>query len=176
MQPDTHIVVFDGFCNLCSSLVDFITARDPGKVFTFVPMQTPRGQQLLEAHGVSIEQVDTFLLIRGGGNGGGEGGGNGGGEGGGNGGGEGGGNGDGEGGGSGGGGNGEALVRSDAAVTIALEKSDAAMAIAARLRRPWNLLTVLRFVPRPIRDRVYSFVARNRYRWFGKRSTCKLPG
>ena len=156
MQPDTHIVVFDGFCNLCSGVVDFITARDPRKVFTFVPMQTPRGQQLLEAHGVSIDQVDTFLLIRGGG--------------------EGGGNGGGEGGGSGGGGNGEALVRSDAAVTIALEKSDAAMAIAARLRRPWNLLTVLRFVPRPIRDRVYSFVARNRYRWFGKRSTCKLPG
>lgn len=127
MQPDTHIVVFDGICNLCSSLVDFITARDPGRVFTFVPMQTPRGQQLLEAHGVSIDQVDTFLLIRGG--------------------------------------NGEALLRSDAAI-----------AIAARLRRPWNLLTVLRFVPKPIRDRVYSFVASNRYRWFGKRSTCKLPG
>lgn len=146
MQPDTHIVVFDGICNLCSGVVDFISARDPRGVFAFVPMQTPRGQQLLEAHGVSIEQVDTFLLIRGG---------------------DGGGDGD---------GNGEALVGSDAAVTIALEKSDAAIAIAARLRRPWNLLTVLRFVPKPIRDRVYSFVARNRYRWFGKRSTCKLPG
>lgn len=157
MQPDTHIVVFDGICNLCSGVVDFITARDPGKVFTFVPMQTPRGQQLLEAHGVSIDQVDTFLLIRGG-------------NGGGNGSGDGSGNGDGK-----GGENGEALVR-NAAVTIALEKSDAAIAIAARLRRPWNLLTVLRFVPRPIRDRVYSFVASNRYRWFGKRSTCKLPG
>lgn len=152
MQPDTHIVVFDGICNLCSSVVDFITARDPGKVFTFVPLQSPRGQQLLEAHGVSIDHVDTFLLIRGSGcdgNGRGDGGGNGGGKGGGN----------------GSGGDGEALVRSDAAI-----------AIAARLRRPWNLLTVLRFVPRPIRDRVYSFVARNRYRWFGKRSTCKLPG
>lgn len=148
MQPDTHIVVFDGICNLCSSLVDFITARDPGKVFTFVPMQTPRGQQLLEAHGVSIDRVDTFLLIRGGSGGSS----------------------------SSSGGDGEALVRSDTAVTIALEKSDAAIAIAAGLRRPWNLLTVLRFVPKPIRDRVYSFVAGNRYRWFGKRATCKLPG
>lgn len=163
MQPDTHIVVFDGICNLCSGVVDFISARDPRGVFTFVPMQTPRGQQLLEAHGVSIDQVDTFLLIRsgsGGGNGRCDGSGNGGG------------NGDG----GNGGGNGEALVRSDAAITIALEKSDAAIAIAARLRRPWNLLTVLRLVPTPIRDRVYSFVASNRYRWFGKRSTCKLPG
>ena len=154
MQRDTHIVVFDGFCNLCSGVVDFITARDPRKVFTFVPLQSPRGQQLLEAHGVSIDQVDTFLLIRGGN-----------------------GSGDGAGSGSGsGGGNGEALVRSDAAVTIALEKSDAAIAIAAELRRPWCLLTVLRFVPKQIRDWVYSFVARNRYRWFGKRATCKLAG
>ena len=154
MQPDTHIVVFDGICNLCSSLVDFITARDPGRVFTFVPMQTPRGQQLLEAHGVSIDQVDTFLLIRGGGGNG---------------------NGSGDGDGSGnGGGNGEALVTSDATVTIALEKSDAAIAIAAELRRPWNLLTGLRLVPRSIRDQVYSLVARNRYRWFGKRATCKF--
>ncbi len=164
MQPDTHIVVFDGICNLCSSLVDFITARDPGKVFTFVPMQTPRGQQLLEAHGVSIDQVDTFLLIRGGGgNGNGSGDGDGSGSG----------NGGGKGGGKGGG-DGEALVRSDAAATIALEKSDAAIAIAAELRRPWNLLTGLRLVPRSIRDRVYSLVARNRYRWFGKRATCKF--
>ena len=121
-------------CNLCSGVVDFISAQDPRGVFTFVPMQSPREQQLLEAHGVSIDEVDTFLLIRGGGNGN-------------------------------GGGNGEALVRSDAAI-----------AIAARLRRPWNLLTLLRFVPKPIRDRVYSFVASNRYRWFGKRATCKLPG
>ena len=124
MQPDTHIVVFDGMCNLCSSVVDFISARDPHSVFTFVPMQSTRGQQLLEAHGLSIDQVDTFLLI----------------------------------------GNGGAFVRSDAAI-----------AIAAELRCPWNLLRVLRLVPRPIRDRVYSFVASNRYRWFGKRATCKLP-
>ncbi len=139
MQPDTHIVVFDGICNLCSGVVDFVSARGPRGVFTFVPMQTPQGQQLLEAHGVSIDQVDTFLLIRGGGDGGG-----------------------GDGGGSGGG-KGEALVRSDAAI-----------AIAAELRRPWNLATGLRLVPRSIRDRVYSLVARNRYRWFGKRATCKF--
>ena len=124
MQPDSHIVVFDGMCNLCSAVVDFITARDPRNAFGFVPMQSPRGQQLLEAQGVSIDQVDTFLLMV----------------------------------------NGDALVRSDAAI-----------AIAAELRRPWNLLATLRLVPRPVRDRVYSLVAKNRYRWFGKRTRCKLP-
>ena len=123
MQPDSHIVVFDGMCNLCSSVVDFIIARDSGNAFAFVPMQSPRGQQLLEAHGVSIDRVDTFLLIR----------------------------------------NGHALVRSDAAI-----------AIAAELGRPWNLFALARLVPRPVRDRVYSLIARNRFRWFGKRATCKL--
>ena len=124
MRAEPDIVVFDGICNLCSALVDFVAARDPRGAFTFVPMQSPRGLELLEAQGVSVDQVDTFLLIR----------------------------------------NGFALVRSDAAI-----------AIAAELRRPWGLLTVLRYVPRPIRDRVYAFVARNRYRWFGQRDSCKLP-
>lgn len=31
------------------------------------------------------------------------------------------------------------------------------------------------FVPAPVRDFVYDIVARNRYRWFGKRDTCRLP-
>ena len=30
-------------------------------------------------------------------------------------------------------------------------------------------------VPRPIRDAVYRWIARNRYQWFGKRDTCRLP-
>lgn len=30
-------------------------------------------------------------------------------------------------------------------------------------------------VPRPLRDMVYNWVARNRYRWFGKRESCMLP-
>jgi predicted DCC family thiol-disulfide oxidoreductase YuxK len=56
-----------------------------------------------------------------------------------------------------------------------LERSDAAIAIARGLKAPWTLLGVARIIPRPIRDALYRFVARNRYRWFGKRDTCMVP-
>jgi predicted DCC family thiol-disulfide oxidoreductase YuxK len=54
-------------------------------------------------------------------------------------------------------------------------KSGAAMAIARRLRFPWPLLTVFWLVPWPLRDLVYDWIARNRYRWFGKRDECWVP-
>lgn len=53
--------------------------------------------------------------------------------------------------------------------------STAALRIAGNLRFPWNALAVFRIVPRPIRDWFYRFVARNRYRWFGKSDTCRVP-
>jgi predicted DCC family thiol-disulfide oxidoreductase YuxK len=56
-----------------------------------------------------------------------------------------------------------------------LVKSDAALRIARALRWPWPLLGAASIVPRTIRDRVYEYVARNRYRWFGKRDSCSLP-
>ena len=57
----------------------------------------------------------------------------------------------------------------------ALERSDAALAIAARLPLPWPLLRVFRVIPRTIRDWLYRLVARNRYRWFGKADACMVP-
>ena len=54
-------------------------------------------------------------------------------------------------------------------------KSDAALAILAELGHGWRLVQVLRIIPRPIRDLVYDFIARYRYRWFGKRDTCRIP-
>ena len=39
----------------------------------------------------------------------------------------------------------------------------------------WWLVSVLRVVPRFLRDPVYDFVARHRYRWFGKYDQCPLP-
>jgi len=57
----------------------------------------------------------------------------------------------------------------------ALVRSDAALAIAARLRFPWRLLGALRIVPRPLRDWAYRSVARNRYRWFGRTEACMVP-
>ena len=56
-----------------------------------------------------------------------------------------------------------------------LRDSDAVLAIYAGLGWPWRALAVFRLVPRFIRDPLYLFVARNRYRIFGKRESCWLP-
>ena len=54
-------------------------------------------------------------------------------------------------------------------------RSDAALRIARRLGVPWSLAYGLTVLPRPLRDWAYDIVARNRYHWFGKRETCRVP-
>lgn len=57
----------------------------------------------------------------------------------------------------------------------ALVRGDAALGIASALGLPWSLAVVLSVVPRVVRDGVYGFVARHRYRVFGRRASCRLP-
>jgi predicted DCC family thiol-disulfide oxidoreductase YuxK len=54
-------------------------------------------------------------------------------------------------------------------------KSAAALLLARRLPWPWPLLAVFAIVPRALRDALYAWVSRNRYRWFGRRESCMLP-
>lgn len=57
----------------------------------------------------------------------------------------------------------------------ARQDSDAVLSIYEGLGWPWRLLGVLRLVPAAVRDPVYRWVARHRYRLFGKRDTCWVP-
>lgn len=52
------------------------------------------------------------------------------------------------------------------------QDSDAVLSIYERLGLPWRAFGVLRIVPAILRDPLYRWVARNRYRMFGKRETC----
>ena len=54
--------------------------------------------------------------------------------------------------------------------------SDAVLAIWSGLGWPWRAAAVARIVPAALRDPVYRWVARNRYRWFGRLESCWLPG
>jgi predicted DCC family thiol-disulfide oxidoreductase YuxK len=54
-------------------------------------------------------------------------------------------------------------------------KSTAALKIASKLGFPRNLLTVFLIVPTFIRNWVYDYIAKNRYKWFGKREECMIP-
>ncbi|MGV3488489.1 MAG: thiol-disulfide oxidoreductase DCC family protein [Tuberibacillus sp.] len=55
-------------------------------------------------------------------------------------------------------------------------KSSAVLRISKQLNGFWKLAYTLRWIPRPIRDSMYDFVAKHRYQWFGKSDHCMLPG
>lgn len=54
----------------------------------------------------------------------------------------------------------------------AYRKSGAALRIAARLDGFWPALSVLLVIPSPLRDAVYDWIGRRRYRWFGRKQLC----
>lgn len=56
-----------------------------------------------------------------------------------------------------------------------LERSDAVLALVPHLGWPWRLAEIGRLAPRPLRDALYDLVARNRYRVFGRKETCRIP-
>jgi len=54
-------------------------------------------------------------------------------------------------------------------------KSTAALKIARNLSGAWPIFYPLIFLPKSLRDPAYDFIGKNRYRWFGKKSTCRIP-
>jgi predicted DCC family thiol-disulfide oxidoreductase YuxK len=125
MPADSSIVLFDGVCNLCHGLVQFILARDPQARFRFASLQSDTGRRLMPA-GVNPDpdNPDSVVLIE----------------------------------------NGRTYTHSEAILRI-----------LGRLGGGWRLLTVGYLLPRPLRDAAYRFVARHRYRWFGRQNECWLP-
>jgi predicted DCC family thiol-disulfide oxidoreductase YuxK len=120
----TDIVIFDGVCNLCARSVQFILKHESEPRFLFSPVQSAAGVRILETHGFSAIEVDSFVLV------------------------------------------------SDGKVYT---RSTAALRIAKHFKGAWQLLRLLWAVPRPLRDVLYNFVARNRYSWFGKSDSCLVP-
>ena len=123
-QHTPAVVLFDGVCNLCNGVVNFLIDRDPDASLRFASLQSEAGRALLAEAGLPQDYRESFVLIA----------------------------------------KGTAFVR-----------SDAALGIAHRMASPWSWLSVLRHVPRPVRDALYRFIARRRYPWFGRTDACRLP-
>ena len=118
------IILFDGVCNYCHSMVNFIIRHDKQKKFVFAPLQSASGQQLLQKHKLPFTDFDSFVLI------------------------------DGQ----------KAYLRSTASLNV-----------LKKLPWYWKWTQVFWIVPPFLRDAVYNLVARNRYKWFGKKETCMIP-
>jgi predicted DCC family thiol-disulfide oxidoreductase YuxK len=71
------------------------------------------------------------------------------------------------------------LIRIDSIILIENDRvfyrSDAALRISRKLRGAWKLFYVFTVIPPFIRNFIYDLVARNRYKWFGRRDTCFIP-
>ena len=54
-------------------------------------------------------------------------------------------------------------------------RSTGALKVMKKLNGLWPLLYSLKIIPKFIRDRIYKWIARNRYKWFGKKNECMIP-
>lgn len=117
------IVLFDGVCNYCNSMVNFAIRHDPEGILKFTPLQSATGSQLRERYKIPLH--------------------------------------------------------TDSVIFIENDKlwfySDAALHITTYLRPPANFFAALLIIPKIIREPVYKWIAKNRYRWFGKRESCMIP-
>lgn len=125
MEEGKKIILFDGVCNLCNGVIQFIIERDKKDVFRYAALQSELGEQLTKERGIDTSKVDSFVLI--------------------------------------------------APGTAYFIKSDAALEIAGNLKGLWPIFKIFKWVPTGIRNIVYDFVARNRYRWFGRKDQCMVP-
>lgn len=117
-----NIILFDGVCNLCSSIVLFLMKRDRKALFHFVALQSETGRALRSTYTSSNEENDTIYYIR---------------------------------------------------DSKSYQRSTAVLYILKDLGRGWQCFYPLIILPVCMRDAVYLFISRNRYRFFGRRSSCE---
>ena len=118
------ILFFDGHCNLCNGLVDWLMRRSEGSSLLFASLQGDTARSRLGQVVLAGIDPDTVIYLR----------------------------------------HGHQLLR-----------SDAILAVIADLGGVWKLARCLTLIPRPIRNGVYGWVARNRFRLFGRKDTCRVP-
>lgn len=54
-------------------------------------------------------------------------------------------------------------------------KAEAALLIARELKGIYKLISYLNFLPKVIKNGVYDYIAKNRYKWYGKKEACMIP-
>jgi predicted DCC family thiol-disulfide oxidoreductase YuxK len=119
------IILFDGVCNLCENMVQFVIAHDTKDVFRFVALQSDLGKQITKYIGLDDKHIDSIVLYEPG--------------------------------------------------IAYYYKSTAALEIAKNLGGFWHFGTVFKIIPTGIRNIIYDYIAKNRYKWYGKKENCLLP-
>lgn len=118
-----HVILFDGECNFCDAIVQFMIKRDKKALYRFASIQSDVGQQIIKQCNAPTN-IDSFMLIEG---------------------------------------------------HNCFYKSTAALRVCKNLNGLWKLFYCLLIIPKRARDYLYHIVAKNRYKWFGKKDSCMLP-
>lgn len=117
------VVLFDGVCNFCNSMVNFAIRNDKKAMLKFAPLQSVAGQRLKEQYNIPAS-IDTVIVID----------------------------------------NGKVYTYADAGIRV-----------TKYLRWPVKMLYALVIIPSFISQPVYKWIAKNRYKWWGKKETCMIP-
>ena len=124
MEETKPIILFDGVCNYCNSMVNFVIRQDKKNKFLFAPLQSAPAQHLLRQYNLSSTDFDSFVLID----------------------------------------------RNKATL-----RSTAALRVLNHLPWYWKWTQIFWIIPSFLRNAVYDVIARNRYKWFGKKDSCMIP-
>jgi predicted DCC family thiol-disulfide oxidoreductase YuxK len=124
MEETKPVILFDGVCNYCNSIVNFIIRQDKQNKFLFAPLQSAIAQQLLRQYDLPSSDFDSFVLVD----------------------------------------------RKKASL-----RSAAALLVLSKLPWYWKWTQLFWIVPPFLRNAVYNIIARNRYKWFGKKDSCMIP-
>lgn len=127
MESNTQynaLVLFDGLCNFCNSSVNYVVKHDKLNRFKFAPLQSEKGQLLLNKYHIDTAKTDSIVFIL----------------------------------------NEKSYIKSTAAILI-----------AKQLGGMHILLSVFLIIPSFVRDFIYDFIAKNRYKWFGRKEVCMVP-
>lgn len=58
-----EVIFFDGLCALCNGIVDFVMRRDKARRYRYATLQSPLGQQVLQALALPGDRLETFILV-----------------------------------------------------------------------------------------------------------------
>lgn len=125
LPKNKKIILFDGICNLCDGLVQFIIKHDHKDVFRFVSLQSDLGKEITKHIGLDEKHIDSVILYEPG--------------------------------------------------IAYFYKSNAALEIAKELGGFFHFGTIFKLIPNGLRNVLYDYVARNRYKWYGKKESCFMP-
>jgi predicted DCC family thiol-disulfide oxidoreductase YuxK len=118
------ILLFDGYCNLCHSSVQFVLKHEKKQELYFTSLQSPIGVEILTYYKINSTKIDSLVLIE---------------------------------------------------KNKAYTKSSAALKLSKHLKGLYSLGFIFMIIPTFIRNWVYDFIAKNRYKWYGKKNSCLIP-